>query len=238
MGQKILEYTKIKPLSIIDSARMIVRLFKRTRNIKEDDSKYVRVKYDGMIWNLRYSMLDYDLGILLGTHEYCILKWVNFKDIGTFVDAGAYIGTYTLRAAKYGAIVYSFEPNPYSFKLLTKNVKDNNFTSVYLYNLALFDKQSEMDFSISTVGSSLFGNSEKKVKIKTVDMLKIDVEDTEINVIMGANKTLEDTNQILIEVRKQNLNIIKKILLEKGFSEKRRANTNPTTTYILYEKIK
>lgn len=248
MRQKMLEYTKIKPLSIIDSAKMMVRLFKRTRYVKEDDSNYVRVKYEGMIWNLRYSMLYYDLGILLGTHEYCVLKWVNFKDIGTFVDAGAYIGTYTLRAAKYGAIVYSFEPNPYSFKLLTKNVKDNNFTNVHLYNLALFDKQSEMDFSISTVGSSLFGNSEKNIRVKTVtldsfnlknvDMLKVDVEDAEINVIMGANKTLENTNQILIEVRRSHLDTVDKILNEKGFSEKRRVNTNPTTTYILYEKIK
>ena len=69
-------------------------------------------------------------------------------------------------------------------------------------------------------------------------MLKVDVEDAEINVIMGANKTLENTNQILIEVRRSHLDTVDKILNEKGFSEKRRANTNPTTTYILYEKIK
>ncbi len=248
MQRKILEYAKVKPLSIIDLALMIRHLFRRNKLILEDDNKYIKVKYEGMIWNLRYSMLDYDLGILLGTHEYNVLKWIDFKNLRHFLDAGAYIGTYTLRAARYCDVVYSFEPNPYSFKLLSKNVMDNNFVNVRLYNLALFDEVKETNFNVSSVGSSLFGNTGKSIRIKTttldsfnlknIDMIKIDVEDAEINVIKGADKTLENINKILIEVRNNHLVTVEEFLKNKGFSERKRTTTNSTTTYILYEKIK
>ncbi|BCU69709.1 FkbM family methyltransferase [Stygiolobus caldivivus] len=249
MSSKILEYTRVRPLSVSDSYKMFKYFFTRKRTMREDDENYVRVKYNGMVWNLRYSMLDYDLGILLGTHEYSVLRWINFKDLKTFVDAGAYIGTYTLRAGKAGAYVYSFEPNPFSYRLLKKNVTDNNLTErVQLYNMALFDKSAEMNFSVSSVGSSLFGSNGTLIKVKTitldsleisnVDLLKIDVEDAEINVIRGATKTLENTREILIEVRKQRINLIEGILKEKGFKELKRTDTSPTTTYILYNKVK
>lgn len=58
------------------------------------------------------------------------------------IDCGANIGKYTLLLAKKGAIVYSFEPNPYAFGVLSYRTK--NLESVICYNAAVLDVEGRM----------------------------------------------------------------------------------------------
>jgi len=60
-----------------------------------------------------------------------------------FIDVGAYIGGYTVRACRLGAKVTAIEPDPENFSLLTYNVR-NNCTNdkVFLFNVAAGEKEA------------------------------------------------------------------------------------------------
>ena len=70
---------------------------------------------------MQMSLFDYD------PIETDIVK-SNVKKNDVVVDVGANIGYYTLLMAKIGAFVNSYEPAPSNFKLLQKNVHQNNFS--------------------------------------------------------------------------------------------------------------
>ncbi|OGZ01635.1 MAG: hypothetical protein A2946_02060 [Candidatus Liptonbacteria bacterium RIFCSPLOWO2_01_FULL_53_13] len=73
-------------------------------------------------------------------------KHVKAGDV--FVDVGTSIGWFTLFAAKLvrrGGKVYSFEPEPHSFALLTENIKENGFQDVVIAkNAAVSDKDGRV----------------------------------------------------------------------------------------------
>ena len=70
------------------------------------------------------------------------------------VDIGANIGSYSIYAAKKGAIkVYAFEPNKEAFKTLKKNVEENGLQNIVkAINAAVTDKDGEW-VSITTSSS-------------------------------------------------------------------------------------
>ncbi|MEM3951520.1 FkbM family methyltransferase, partial [Saccharolobus sp.] len=96
----------------------------------------------------------------------------------------------------------------YSFEILKNNIKANNLEDkVILYNGALSDKNGEVKLCIGNVGSSLVFNECKNsltvksitldsLNVSTVDMIKIDVEGSELNVINGGLKTLNNTRSV------------------------------------------
>ena len=64
----------------------------------------------------------------------------NVEKNDVVIDVGANIGYYTLLMAKNQAFVHSYEPEPFNFELLQKNVVLNNFSpNVKLYNKAVSD---------------------------------------------------------------------------------------------------
>lgn len=60
------------------------------------------------------------------------------------IDAGAYIGKFTLYAAFMGAYVISVEPNPIAYGVLKKNIELNGFANVEALNVGLGDAEGEM----------------------------------------------------------------------------------------------
>lgn len=74
----------------------------------------------------------------------------------TFIDAGASIGWFTLIAAKLtgkNGKVIALEPNPDSFALLTKNIKENGFENVFAKQAAASDSQEKK--TLYVVGDAL-----------------------------------------------------------------------------------
>ena len=60
-----------------------------------------------------------------------------------FIDIGAWIGPYTLLAAKMGMKVYAFEPDNIAFNELKKNIQLNNFKYIpEIYNFGLSNKET------------------------------------------------------------------------------------------------
>ena len=60
-----------------------------------------------------------------------------------FVDIGAWIGPYTLLAAKLGMKVYAFEPDKVAFEVLKKNIQLNDFKhKPKIFNFGLSKKEN------------------------------------------------------------------------------------------------
>jgi predicted RNA methylase len=86
------------------------------------------------------------------TYDRCVLdeifihkvytKHFDIREGDTVVDLDAHIGDFTVFAAKNNAFVYSYEPEPRNFALLTVNVKMNNLkTKVKTFPYAVAGKK-------------------------------------------------------------------------------------------------
>lgn len=98
--------------------------------------------------------------------------------------------------------VYAFEPDPETFKKLKRNVKQ--FEDVYVYNIAISDKNSREKFysypnsSMSSSTVRRIADQEyikvdnrsldsliKELKIESIDLMKFDIEGAEMKVFKG-----------------------------------------------------
>jgi FkbM family methyltransferase len=122
-----------------------------------------------------------------------------------FVDAGAYVGAYTVLAGAAGGRVMAFEPSPATFSYLEKNVRLNKLgDSARLFNLALGAEDGMLRFTegLGTENYVCLDSAVRdtiKVGVTTLDkmladqkpvLLKMDVEGFETKVITGAGQTL------------------------------------------------
>lgn len=138
----------------------------------------------------------------------------------TVFDVGANIGIFTVPQAMHGATVFSFEPNPESYRRLLRNVALNNLRNVQLFPTALGDKQGIGSLHV-TIGGTTGGvvvpvndravTSGVAVPIATldevvstlpvlsIDLLKIDAAGSEVVILLGAERTLNRVQRIIVE---------------------------------------
>lgn len=141
------------------------------------------------------------------------------------LDIGANIGYYTLIFAKlvgeHGK-VFAFEPEPFNFKLLKKNVEINNYQNVILQNSAISNNNGKTKLYLSQeqsgthriFPSDMCSNNYVEVEMIRLDdyfknnvlaekisFVKIDVEGAELGVLEGMKSLLELNKklEILIE---------------------------------------
>ena len=151
----------------------------------------------------------------------------------TAIDMGAYIGTHTMSlvdgVGNNGKVV-TFEPQPWAFKGIKKTLAKNNIKNVKLVNAGLSDKKGKIKFCSDGSGSSSVcterSAGRKKwaevydIPIVTLDsynlngvsIMKVDVEGHELNALMGAKKTIEKCNPVIVlEVWRKRTNRFQKI---------------------------
>jgi FkbM family methyltransferase len=157
-----------------------------------------------------------------------------------FLDVGAHIGAYTLRAAKMvekqGRVV-SVEPNKDNFELLIRNIGLNDLGNCIPLNVAaysaneeviLFDGPDSAQHSIKARYERPMGSSKVKARtldgvmeeigIKRLDMVKIDVEGAELEVLKGMEKTLIKNNpNIILEILKEDQRKVIEYLNHLGY---------------------
>lgn len=75
------------------------------------------------------------------------------RPFNTFLDIGANIGLISIpMAVETGVTVHAFEPEPTNYRLLALNVERARLQDkIKLHNLALFDKEQELEFELSSV---------------------------------------------------------------------------------------
>lgn len=167
--------------------------------------------------NLRLDLSNHvDRMIYLGCYE--ALNTYRFKRIlkpgMTVVDVGANIGYFTYLASKsvgpQGKVI-AVEPHPANFHILQETVRSNHLAQVTPVSIALGDQQGEGNILmanqpdlVNRTASMVRDKTEQSFAvrvrtlddcaeewgIRTIDLLKIDVDGFETPIIRGARKLL------------------------------------------------
>jgi FkbM family methyltransferase len=183
-------------------------------------------------------LIDFAYGGLYYELETFKFIMKQIKNCKVFVDVGANIGGYAIRAAKY-CKVYAFEPLPRNYKILKINEKLNN-VKINSYNLATGNKNGKVklyytprkwDEPSIKHEQNYFVEVEMKpldkiINEESIDLMKIDVEGAEDLVLEGARNCLRRTKMIIIEYHKHSIFNVYKILKEEGFSYKKILDNN------------
>lgn len=137
------------------------------------------------------------------------------------IDAGANIGIYSLIAASIVGIkgkVYSFEPTPRTFEILTNNIQVNGYLEtniIVAHKLALTDKAATSRFAVYSNNpghNSIFPKSEEDrlMEVETdlldsilkntckVDVVKMDVEGAEPFALRGMKEIMNKNPNMII----------------------------------------
>ena len=167
---------------------------------------------------------------------------------GVAIDVGANIGNHSVFFSKFFKKVYSFEPNPKTFKLLEINSKLSD--NIYVKKMGLSNKKviSNLLENESNIGGSKLTNekSEKTIDIKLttldqeiniidekINLLKIDVEGHEFEVIQGSKDTIKRFRPIIVFEQQlndfpDNFRKIQKFLVDLNYNQfgviKRKSN--------------
>jgi FkbM family methyltransferase len=153
--------------------------------------------------------------------EYSRLKDFEPNEDDIIVDAGAFVGAYTLYVAKRASKVIALEPSPLRV-LLKYNVKLNKLGNVVVLPYALLDVHGFVEFYFDLkgpTGSSVFreGGVDRmlirvptitldiladKLSIKEIDILKMDIEGSECKAFKGAQRLLDEgkIDRIVLEI--------------------------------------
>ena len=142
-------------------------------------------------------------------------KLVN--DNENIIEIGSNIGTHTIPLAKHvsnGGLVYAIEPQSQNYKLLSKNIKDNELKNVKIFKLAISSKKGKAYMNIfnenltnnygdSKIFENNFQNSEGVIvktldqlfyddykEIKPIKLIKCDAQGQELNIILGSQKII------------------------------------------------
>lgn len=159
---------------------------------------------------------DYEGQTLKMWHD--IILGLNLK---TAMDIGAYSGIFSLTAAlaDEDLEIHAYEPNPFAFKILTKNCNLNSLSNIKLYESAVAEHNGKQEFymfgdSYSTGMTSVnhrkvhhdmtMGSFEaqdiftaREEINKKLDLLKLDIERAELPLLKHAKKLLERDRPII-----------------------------------------
>src|SRR5436190_122833 len=93
-----------------------------------------------------------------------------------FFDIGAHIGFYSMMAAKLHKTIkiFSFEPIPHTFELLSNNILINDLNNIYPFNIGLLDKNNKVNFYLNPTMS---GNASAQniAEIKDIEQVSVNV---------------------------------------------------------------
>lgn len=160
--------------------------------------------------------------------DVCIYLLALLQEGMTFVDIGSHFGFFTLLGShlvgKTGKVL-AFEPSPSTFQQLQKNTaRYLSHSNVQIYNCAAYSEDKEIRFFEygleKSAYNSIFGMREKdkhsiiknditvrarkldnilrEEEVKSVDLIKIDAESSEVNVLSGMTKTLRSLKPNLV----------------------------------------
>jgi len=167
------------------------------------------------IFFLNYFIIiaKFTLGLGLEKEAHFIKKKYKFN---VAVDIGSNVGYFTKMLSKISKKVYSFEPIDYLFdnqKYLFKN------SNVINFNLALGSKKQIKKFYIpigndpesslikkknSHIINVLVNKGDNLIENKNIDFIKIDVEGSELEVLIGLQKIIKKNHPLfLVEIEKR-----------------------------------
>jgi len=184
---------------------------------------------------IKGKIKDIKNGVLDEKESTFLSHFIN--DYSTVLDIGANYGHYSVDMSKLCSKgkIYSFEPVPFTFQVLSKILNHFNLNDIELFNSAVSNQKGSvkmtvpvLDFGAPNTGVAYIGDntSEKylTVDVETLkiddlkiegklDFIKIDIEGHEPSAFIGMKATLKKHKPV--------------ILIEFSFSCLRRAGLNP-----------
>lgn len=180
----------------------------------------VETLLDGTLWMKLCLKVWVDYNIYcLGMYEAPLARFFirSLRPGSVVLDIGAYIGQYTLLAAKYASAgrVIALEPHPISYQRLQAHVACNRLGNVCILHqaagqmpgrlpFALSEQASDSGFSSGWSGETIevevvpVDEVVRQMNLKRVDVMKVDVEGAEGQVLRGAQETLARFHPLLI----------------------------------------
>jgi FkbM family methyltransferase len=145
------------------------------------------------------------------------------------LDLGGHIGSFSIQCSHFfshNCNVHIYEPEPGNYQQIKKNIKLNNSRNVKAYNEALSSQKGEgfLYFNPEHRGASQLNrglsyktekipviinalkNAISRFKDEKIDLLKIDIEGSEYDVLMGASEELKNISMIIGEAQKTDKN--------------------------------
>ena len=163
------------------------------------------------------------------------------KDL-TILDVGAHIGIASLYFSQFAKVVYALEPSVEHFDCLTRMIAFNQIKNIKPYCLALYIKEGEYPFfhppnktsyslmnlgvdpsQSETVKTITLDHFFEQEKIDHVDLMKLDVEGSEVEILSHPTfkKVADKIDTILVESHSWNNrhpNQLKEALKNAGFT--------------------
>jgi FkbM family methyltransferase len=157
---------------------------------------------------------------LFGLDELIIFSfyWSNRNRYSRAADVGANLGLHSILMSKCGWSVNAYEPDPHHAKLLRENLTLNHSTRVNFHELAVSDKEGELEFvrvlgnttgsHISGAKSAPYGDLDRfPVKVidvesimSEVDFIKMDVEGQEAVILLSTQSSQWSTTDMIVEI--------------------------------------
>lgn len=148
-----------------------------------------------------------------------ILEIIRENKSAMFIDIGANIGWFSLVCASYGVKSIAFEPIKTNTKLFKKSIEMNGYDKmITLHEIALGDEDKFIDLNVTTENMGLCSKRPlsnvsyiERCKMKRLDdlvspdlsfIIKIDVEEMELNVLQGMSRLLKSglAKYLIIEI--------------------------------------
>ena len=180
---------------------------------------------------------------------------------GYAVDIGANIGNHSLFFCKFYPKVFSFEPNPRTYKVLSLNAE--LVESIVCFNFGLSDRvrSAYLNINAGNVGGSHLSadescrsNTQQEIQLETLDgiaesfqgklgLVKIDVEGHELAVLKGGTALLKrDKPVVLFEQQAENfrngVSPVYEYLKSIGYKNFLSIKATPQAGNLLPKKIK
>lgn len=155
----------------------------------EDDSHFTK-------WVKQYGRLDWHQGLMNR-----VLPYVR----GTVLDIGANIGTHTVAYAKHAHRVLAFEPLPIAFDCLRYNTRNLSSVSLFACAVGIDGTTVSMETPEKNYGASytVDGLDTRVISIDSLGLhacnfIKLDAEGDEIDILIGAQKTIERFQPVML----------------------------------------
>jgi FkbM family methyltransferase len=207
-------------------------------NVLSVDKETLLIKTgDEIYWHIRRRSLDDVSAPLLPfiSEPYEYHEWFEkiVKENTVFVDVGAFLGGYAIRAAKKGAKVLAFEPSKSNYQLLERNIQINNLgNKITAFKIAVGSAREKRPLysdglfyaTLSLIPNTMveeyidvYPLDEMIASELNIDLLKIDVEGAEIEVLKGADEVLKRTKYVMVEVQPENKKEVYLLMKQHGF---------------------
>jgi len=176
-----------------------------TVDFKEGEKQFRATMPSHQMWVTVKDILVYE--------EYEFFKEFRLSNLpleATVLDAGAFVGLYSLKASPYASHVVAIEPNRASYRYLEENIRMNGARNVESLNVGLSDKAGPRAFVESGTVSQLAETGESRVQTLTldevcdrhdrIDLMKMDIEGSEYPVILSSMTALKRISKIVAEI--------------------------------------